>query len=254
MAIPKRIEIFSIKRVTKPYYPDFEGISKEEKKDLLMLVNEGELGGRFYDRVTFKIDRDKEKKSLDFTHVRNESLDKKTRRLRDNIKGSFLKDNSDSYIERRSNQIAPKSVKTVPVFKKEKGKTVRKQGNYFSYCFCNIIVRYKNQTPFHFPDKGSTNVSIRARNLTEVQALHSVLYGDNLEQFRFWLKKSRKDKNVYIYGGWTYKRTFSKTGSFNGDTVFLDFLQREFLGNNGYVTHNKLGKYRKGDVVKSMKV
>jgi len=136
-------------------------------------------------------------------------------------------------------------------------KKERRKGFYYSGCRAHIVVQYKNNTPFWFPKKGGTSSYTISNNKSEKDMLRNLLelnQGGDFQKFTFWLNESKTNKDVFIYGGWTYKRVFSPTGSFNGDSEYIDFVQRIFKGNNGVQTINRLMNRREGDSIPKFKI
>jgi len=129
---------------------------------------------------------------------------------------------------------------------KSRVKEIRK-GYYYSGIRAHIVVQYKSTTPLWFPKKNGTTSYTIANNKNEKQmlkALFDLNEEGEYENFVFWLNKRKTDKNVFIYGGYTYKRVFSPTGSFNGDSEYIDFIQRIYKGNSGTQTINRLSNRR----------
>ena len=110
-------------------------------------------------------------------------------------------------------------------------KKERRKGFYYSGCRAHIVVQFKNQTPFWFPSKGGTTSYTISNNIPESKMLKHLLDVNDsgaYDKFKYWLDESKKNKNIFIYGGYTYKRVFSATGSFNGDSEYVDYVQRIF--------------------------
>ena len=227
----KDVEILSIKRILKKPHYDFKKYSYSEQKELFMLYNEGLIKGRYKNKVKYKVDDNI--KTAEYIYIKNEKLDTKVKRIRENIVSKENEAIKRTDLRFKNNQIAKKSTKSQ-----------KNRGFYFTSIKINIIVRYRFETPFHFPTKNKTNSITRARNLTEKQILNSILYDEDMEQFKMWYKRGLTDKNVHIFGGWTYKRVFSRTGSFNGDTLYLDYYKREFLGSSNSKITNFLKEYQ----------
>ena len=225
------IEILSIKRIKKTPHYDLKKYSHEEQKDIFMMYHEGILKGRYKNQIKYKVDN--KVKSGEYIYIKNESLDAKTKRLRGNV---VAKENEITTI----NDLKFKNKKVAKISTKSQ----KKKGFYFSSIKISLIVRYRSQTPFHFPSTTKTNNITRAKNLTELQMLNSVLYDDDREQFNYWYKRGLSDKNIHIFGGWTYKRIFSRTGSFNGDSLYIDFYKREFQGSSRTKIVNFLKGYQ----------
>lgn len=95
-----------------------------------------------------------------------------------------------------------------------------------------LVVQHKNQTPFFFPQRGQSNFVVISASRSEKQMLKAVLKrASDYEAFNYWMRQfSKGNKDVRIYYGWTYKRFYSATGSFNGDTRYTDFKETRFEG------------------------
>jgi hypothetical protein len=196
---------------------------------------------RYYDKITYKNAEGEQKTVLSvWTNRKTQE-----QRLKDNKLKALQRENDikvESQIRKRKSQIAPKSTKYQ-----------KKKGFYVTSIRGHLIVRYKNTTPFHFPTKGSTTSIVRARNDTESGMLQE-LFGDDYEELKHWFNRAKQNKNIYIYGGWTYKRAFSQTGSFNGDSKYLDYYERRFLGNNGIETIDKFREFRDDQPEKTLRL
>lgn len=197
--------------------------------------------GRYYDRITYSYEGKQQTTYSVWTNRLTQEQRLKNNKLRALQRENEIK--SDLQILKKQKQIAKKSQRSQ-----------KKKGFYVTSVRGHVIVRYKNSTPFYFPTKGSTTSIVRARNDTERGMLQE-LFGDaDLEQFKHWFDRAKKSKQIYIYGGWVYKRAFSQTGSFNGDSKYLDWVERRFLGNNGFETIDKYRQYRNNAPEKIMRI
>ena len=199
-------------------------------------------GGKYYDRVLIledgrRITRyrkwnpkkgNKATRTLQYEQQYKElSTDRRARR--------FVKD--------KSRQVRQRSVKQV---------TTKKKGYYLSTIRFSVIVRYKNQTPFHYPTLGGTSFIERSGNITEESMIRSILGLESgaYQDWTAWRDRFVPGGDVHIFYGWTYKRAFSRSGSFDGDAEYLDFRETRFRGNSSPVKidrFDKLRKKRRGD-------
>lgn len=186
--------------------------------------------GRYYDRVTYRTKEGESKTVYSLWSSKNTQ----EQRLRINKQKAVYRENelkNEYQIRKKKRQIAPK-------------RKTKKKGFYMTSIRGHIVVRYKNTTPFFFPQTGETTSHVRAVNESEKGMLKTLLLPEEYEQFKHWYDRSKKNKNIYIFGGWTYKRAFSATGSFDGDSRYLDWVERRFLGNNGMETIDRYRQYR----------
>lgn len=196
--------------------------------------------GRYVNVIKYEYEG--RKKVHEGIYVHNENIEQRIDRMKNVVWDKEKDFATDKSLHQKKQQIA----KTSPP-------TQKKRGYYFSSIKMSVIIRHKHQTPYHFPKKNRTNQVIRARNLTEKELLRNVL-GEEYDTFKWWYDNAKENKNIYIYGGWTYKRTFSRTGSFNGDSIYIDYIQRIFQGNKGLRTINKFDRYRTRDTTKKIRI
>lgn len=189
--------------------------------------------GRYYEKVTYKNEEGK-LNTLEAIWRRKVPKHERIREYELRAKTAEHERMTEEKLERRRDAIK----KTSTRYSKEKV-------FYQSFIKVYIIVRYGNNTPFYYPKRGRWSTITRSKNVTERGMLLSCMTAEELEEFKYWLEKGKTDSKVRVFHGWTYKRIISSTGSFNGDTKFLDWYQRQFVGSVKPVTIDYLAPYRK---------
>lgn len=216
----------------------------DKSKVKVLKVKRIAKNGRYYDQVTYT-DQEGKRKTLEAVWRRDLAKEDRIKEYSARAKAIENEEERTEYLYQRANRIRP----TSPRYSKKKAKPF-----YQSFIRVYIIVRYRNQTPFYYPKKGRWTTITRSRNLTEKQMLLSCLNEDELTELKFWLDKGKTDKDVHVFHGWTYKRIISETGSFNGDTKYLDWYKREFIGSATPVTIDFLAPFRKRAVNKELRL
>lgn len=193
------------------------------------------------------------KKGEYYDHVK--AYDGKKIFYRDYVYRNKLKNREDYYGKVIRGELLHSNKKYAKVIREKKEeqirntapKQVRGKGYYQTSIKMFLIARYKNKTPFFIPPQRKSSITIVSNNRSEKYMIRSHLNycGEgNYEDFNYWMDRWKANKEVKIFGGWTYKRTFSGTGSFNGDTQYLDFVERRFSGRK-MNTYNYFKMYRK---------
>lgn len=213
----------------------------------ILYVKRINRNGRYYDDIRYEEDG-KAKRSVrlwkpkDPVTKKYVPKEKRTHKYKASLDVKASEKKVLSYVQKKQKQI-----------RRQSPKQVGKKGFYQSSIKAYIVVRYKNTTPFFYPVKGESSYLMRSANVTEKSMLRSLLMGGQYEELRAWLKKFKVGGDIYIFGGWTYRRSFSATGSFDGDAEYLDYVERRFNGNNAMRTINRFKRYQKRVKIKEWK-
>jgi len=191
-----------------------------------------DINGRFslYDKVIYN--QNGKTKFILYPYQRNVSKLEKFDFYEEKIRFNNEFFSEEAYLSRNRKKIAPQSVKRLP-----------QQGFYKTFIKIYIIFRYRGKTPFYYPEKGDISSLLVAKNSSETNMLKSVL-DSSYSDFKLWLHQAKTNNNIQIYEGWTYKRFFSTTGKFNGDTIILDWKETKFNGTNRGRTFDRLKEFR----------
>lgn len=193
------------------------------------------LKGQYYDRVSYEVDGEQKYFFYKWYSPESESYAQQQARggkikfyriyLENRDKDKLKED----FLEKKKYKVHPTATKNVV-------------GNPFYQSFIKIflVIRYKNHTPFYFPEKGDSNAIVYSNNYSETQMLKLVLQNHKYQEMRYWIERAKSNSNISINYGWTYKRVYSRTGSFNGDTVYLNWDEVRFNGTNRGIRINHL--------------
>lgn len=217
----------------------------DKNKVKVLKVKRISKNGRYYDLVTY-IDETGKKKTLEAVWRRDLPKEDRIKEYSARAKTIENEQERSEYLYKKADRIQP----TSPRYSKKKKGSVF----YQSFIRVYIVIRYRNQTPFYYPKKGRWTTITRSRNVTERGMLLSCLNEGELEELKFWLEKGKTDPGVQVFHGWTYKRIISTTGSFNGDTKYLDWFKREFVGSATPVTVDFLQPFRKRAITKELRL
>lgn len=215
--------------------------SKKRNESLKILeIKRINVNGSYKDRISYTFEGEKDNITINWKKYASDY--ERKRKARKIVESRVNQNFNREEIEHiRKHKVTSKPLK------KE-----RRRGYYYSGIRAFLIVQYKNNTPFFFPVKGGTTSYTISNNIKEGQMLKNLFNVNKqgeYEKFMYWYEQSKSNKDIYIYGGWTYKRVFSPTGSFNGDSEYVDYIQRTFRGNASPSTINRLKNRRERDIV-----
>lgn len=204
-------------------------------------------GGRYYERIAYD-ERGKRKystrlwKPKDKVTGKYKSPEEKEKGYQRDLEVKASEYKVRNYVNRKEKQI-----------RKRTPERIRTKGFYESSIKLSIIVQYKKTTPFHYPSRGDGTFLTRSGNHNEREMLKSILM-NQYDEFKAWINKFTAGGDIYIYYGWTYRKTFSPTGSFDGDAQYLDYIERRFNGNAPMRTINRFRKYQQKRKISGVKL
>lgn len=225
------------KRPEKRKYADQKDIEIIDTKRI-KFTNEDTNKGEYYIKVSYNIENEQNTKYFKWYNPNSESGKIQSARGR-NIwyKEQIINDLKDKekedFLIKQNKKVAQKETKKL------------KNVFYQSFIKIHVIIRYKNNTPFFFPEKDGTNVELYSNNYSEKVMLDIVLGEAKYTELKYWIERAKNNSNISIIGGWTYKRIYSASGSFNGDSVYMNWDEVRFNGTNRGKKINHLARFRK---------
>lgn len=180
---------------------------------------------RYYDRVTIREDG----KTRTYYRLWDPKQPREQRLIEyeNHYKALATEHRVKRFVKSKRSQVEPRSIP------QKKSRTKGKKVYYQSSIKLGVIVRHKNGTPFHYPTVGESNYLMRSTNATEESMKKSILglRSGGYQELQGWLARFKPGGDVYVFGGWTYRRAYSRTGSFDGDARYLDYKEVRFRGN-----------------------